>query len=81
MTVWITVIPFHSNSPISVPGLPGPNYGMLGGGGGMLNPYPGMIPGQDLAHMGMGAAFDLAPYNAQLMAQYQANIDQNQDQK
>lgn len=58
---------------LSVPGLPGPNYGnsiMLGGSAGMLNPYQGMgIPGQDMAHLGMGA-FDLSAYNPQLVSFY-----------
>ncbi|KAJ1370735.1 Homeobox protein ceh-20 [Parelaphostrongylus tenuis] len=56
-------------------GLPGANYGMLAGSSSMLNPYQGMLPGQDLSHMGMPPGFDLSAYNPQLMAQYQANLD------
>lgn len=43
---------------------------------GILNPYPGMLQGQDL-HMGMPSAFDLSAYNPQLMAaaQYQNSLD------
>ena len=53
----------------TMPGLSGPNYGMLGGSSGLMNPYPGMLPGQDpLAHMGMGATFDLTAYNPQLVS-------------
>ncbi|KIH47044.1 homeobox domain protein [Ancylostoma duodenale] len=59
----------------SVPGLPAANYGMLAGSSSMLNPYQGMLPGQDLSHMGMPPGFDLSAYNPQLMAQYQANLD------
>ncbi|CAD6188390.1 unnamed protein product [Caenorhabditis auriculariae] len=48
------------------------SYGILpGASAGILNPYPGMLPGQDLSHMGMSSAFDLSAYNPQLMAQYQ----------
>ncbi|VDM68470.1 unnamed protein product [Strongylus vulgaris] len=60
---------------IGVPGLPTANYGMLAGSSSMLNPYQGMLPGQDLSHMGMPPGFDLSAYNPQLMAQYQANLD------
>lgn len=56
-------------------GIPAANYGMLAGSSGMLNPYQGMLPGQDLSHMGMGTGFDLSAYNPQLMAQYQANLE------
>ncbi|EPB77336.1 homeobox domain protein [Ancylostoma ceylanicum] len=56
-------------------GLPAANYGMLAGSSSMLNPYQGMLPGQDLSHMGMPPGFDLSAYNPQLMAQYQANLD------
>ncbi|KHJ77233.1 hypothetical protein OESDEN_23147 [Oesophagostomum dentatum] len=48
---------------------------MLAGSSSMLNPYQGMLPGQDLSHMGMPPGFDLSAYNPQLMAQYQANLE------
>ncbi|VDO23106.1 unnamed protein product [Haemonchus placei] len=49
-------------------GLPGANYGMLAGSSSMLNPYQGMLPGQDLTHMGMPPGFDLSAYNPQLVS-------------
>ncbi|CAB3402004.1 unnamed protein product [Caenorhabditis bovis] len=49
----------------------GTSYGLIPGApGGLLNPYPAMLPGQDLTHMAM-PPFDLSAYNPQLMAQYQ----------
>lgn len=52
----------------AVPGLPAANYGMLAGSSSMLNPYQGMLPGQDLSHMGMPPGFDLSAYNPQLVS-------------
>ncbi|PAV69888.1 hypothetical protein WR25_04845 [Diploscapter pachys] len=67
----------------SVHGLGGmaPGYSMLAGSSaGLMPPYPAMLPGQDLSHMGLPGGFDLtAAYNPQLMAQYQqSGMDNNE---
>ena len=67
----------------SVHGLGGmaPGYSMLAGSSaGLMPPYPAMLPGQDLSHMGLPGGFDLtAAYNPQLMAQYQqSSMDNNE---
>ncbi|CAI5444901.1 unnamed protein product [Caenorhabditis angaria] len=55
-------------------------YGLLpGASASLLNPYPAMLPGQDLSHMAM-PQFDLSAYNPQLMAQYQNSME-NAEQK